>query len=229
MRYFGGKYKIAKYIVEVLNEYRKDNQPFVEPFRGVCNIASKMNGIRYCSDINEYLIAMFEAIRGGWLPPQNMSKSEYEYIKSHKDEDKALTGFAGFGCSFAGKWFGGYAKDNRGDNYCLQAYNSLLRQRDSIKDIVFECRDYRSVNVKNCLIYCDPPYRNTTQYSGFPKFNSDKFWEVMRSWSQHNTVIISEYTAPDDFKCIKSIHTKTEIRNKQNIREDRTEKLFMLK
>ncbi len=184
-----------------------------------------MNGIRYCSDINEYLIAMFKALGA----PKSMTKAEYEYIKSHKDKDKALTGFTGFGCSFAGKWFGGYAKDDKKRKHCLNAYNSLLRQRDSIKDIVFEYRDYRDIVVKDCLIYCDPPYRNTTQYAGTPKFNSDEFWEIMRSWSQYNTVIISEYTAPDDFKCIKSIHTKTEIRNKQNIREDRIERLFMLK
>ena len=29
------------------------------------------------------------------------------------DENPALTGFVGFGCSFGGKWWGGYAKDKR--------------------------------------------------------------------------------------------------------------------
>jgi len=48
----------------------------------------------------------------------------------------------------------------------------------------------------------------------------------MRRWSENNTVIISEYNAPDDFKCIWQKKTKTEIRNGDNIREDRVERLY---
>ena len=29
-----------------------------------------------------------------------------------------------------------------------------------------------------------------------------KFWEIIRKWSQQNIVVISEETAPKDFKCI---------------------------
>ena len=44
MRYLGGKARMAKDIVSVLNEYRKPNQLFVEPFVGAANIISRMNG-----------------------------------------------------------------------------------------------------------------------------------------------------------------------------------------
>jgi len=34
------------------------------------------------------------------------------------------------------------------------------------------------------------------------KFNHNKFWNIIRKWSKNNIVIVSEYTAPKDFKCI---------------------------
>ena len=112
MQYFGGKQRISKYIVETLNDYRKDKQPLVEPFVGGCNVISKMDGERYCYDINEYLIEMYKAVQNGWIPPTTITKEEYDYIKNNKNEDKVLTGFVGIGCSYSGKWFGGYAKNN---------------------------------------------------------------------------------------------------------------------
>jgi DNA adenine methylase len=41
-----------------------------------------------------------------------------------------------------------------------------------------------------------------------------------------NTVIISEYKAPNDFKCIWEKEVKTEMRTNANGREDRIERLF---
>lgn len=226
MQYFGGKQRISKQIVEVLNEYRQNNQFLVEPFVGGCNIISKMQGTKYCYDINEYLIEMYKAIQEGWIPPTHCSKEEYDYIKSHKDENNALTGFVGIGCSYSGKWFGGYAKNNTGRNYCLNAHNSIMNQKEEIQNIIFECKDYRDINHFDCLIYCDPPYKNTTKYSIVGEFDTDEFWENVRRWSKFNTVIVSEYNAPDDFECIKEISTRTDIRNKSGKLEPRVEKLF---
>lgn len=48
----------------------------------------------------------------------------------------------------------------------------------------------------------------------------------MRDWSKNNDVYISEYNAPDDFKCVLEIPTKTDIRNNKNKMESRIEKLF---
>ena len=36
--------------------------------------------------------------------------STKDYIELKKTRQLMLTGFVGFGCSFGGKWFGGYAK-----------------------------------------------------------------------------------------------------------------------
>lgn len=229
MQYFGGKQRISKQIVEVLNEYRKGNQPLVEPFVGGCNIISKMSGERYCYDINEYLIEMYKAVQNGWTPPAIITEEEYDYIRNNKDKDKPLTGFVGIGCSYSGKWFGGYARNKTGRNYCLNAHNSILKQLNEIRDIKFDCKDYKELEFDGCLIYCDPPYKDTTKYPIIGEFNTEEFWNVMRNWSKNNTVIISEYEAPNDFECIKEIHTKTDIRNSDGKRENRVERLFKFK
>ena len=229
MQYFGGKQRISKQIVEVLNEYRKGNQPLVEPFVGGCNIISKMSGERYCYDINEYLIEMYKAVQNGWTPPAIITEEEYDYIRNNKDEDKPLTGFVGIGCSYSGKWFGGYARNKTGRNYCLNAHNSILKQLNEIRDIKFDCKDYKELEFDGCLIYCDPPYKDTTKYPIIGEFNTEEFWNVMRNWSKNNIVIISEYEAPYDFECIKEIHTKTDIRNSDGKRESRVERLFKFK
>ena len=53
----------------------------------------------------------------------------------------------------------------------------------------------------NSIIYCDPPYKDTTKYSNL--FNHDEFWEWCRQKSKEgHSVYISEYNAPDDFECI---------------------------
>ena len=229
MQYFGGKQRISKQIVEVLNEYRKDNQPLVEPFVGGCNIISKMSGERYCYDINEYLIEMYKAVQNGWTPPAIITEEEYDYIRNNKDKDKPLTGFVGIGCSYSGKWFGGYARNKTGRNYCLNAHNSILKQLNEIRDIKFDCKDYKDLEFDDCLIYCDPPYKDTTKYPIIGEFNTEEFWNVMRNWSKNNIVIISEYEAPYDFECIKEINTKTDIRNRSGKRENRVERLFRFK
>lgn len=230
MRYFGGKTRTCKQIVHILNTYRKENQIFLSPFVGGAWVEQLLNYPKICCDKHPYLIAMYQELQNGWTPPTEISKEEYYYIKNHPDEKPYLTGFVGFGCSFAGKWFGGYAKDNAGRNYCLNAHNSILEKMKNLQETEFRCVDYRELNPEGCLIYCDPPYEGTTQYSKqvIGDFDSKEFWEVMRKWSLHNTVIISEYTAPDDFTCIWEQEVKLDIRDSKNKKKKRTEKLYKI-
>lgn len=230
MQYFGGKAKIAKYIVPYLESVRKKEQLFVEPFVGGANIISKMSGKRKAFDYNRYLVEMYKGVQNGYELPDYISEAQYKYIKENKDEDKVLTGFVGFGCSFAGKWFGGYARGHGGTKgYADTSKRSLLKKMQTCMDVEFGYANYRDLQLKDCLIYCDPPYRNTTSFSGTPKFDTEEFWNVMRTWSMSNDVYISEYSAPDDFQCVLEIKAKTDIRNKNNRPEKRIEKLFTYK
>ena len=138
MQYFGGKTKVSNQIVNYLESVRKENQVYIEPFVGGGIICSKMSGERKAYDFNKYLIEMYKAVQNGYELPNCISEEEYKYIREHKDEDKALTGFVGFGCSFAGKWFGGYARNKQNHNYCLASKNSLLRKMSTMYDVKFE-------------------------------------------------------------------------------------------
>lgn len=229
MQYFGGKAKIAKYIVPYLEGVRKEGQVFVEPFVGGANVVSKMSGERKAYDFNEYLIKMYKGVQNGYELPDELSEETYKHVRLNKDEDKVLTGFVGFGCSFAGKWFGGYARNKQNHNYCKASKNSLMKKMSTMSDVEFDWKDYKTLNLQNCLIYCDPPYANTTKYTGVPDFDSEEFWNVMREWSKNNDVYISEYEAPDDFESVLDMPTKTNIRDKTDNVCCRVEKLFKYK
>lgn len=137
MHYFGGKQRISKPLSKFLNSQLKENQTFVDLFCGSCNIISKIdnNRLRIANDKHKYLIAMWKALQKGWEMPNTITEEEYKYIKSNKDENLPLTGFVGFGCSYSGKWFGGYCRDNTNRNYCLNAKNSNLKILNNIRDV----------------------------------------------------------------------------------------------
>lgn len=228
MQYFGGKAKTAKYIAAVIKEFRKENQLYVEPFVGAGWVMSKMDGERQAYDKHPYLISMYKELQKGWIPPKKITEEEYQIAK-FGECDNHLKGFIGFGCSFSGKWFGGFARSGK-RNYCLNAHNSVLRKMKAMIDVEFECKDYRELNLNSALIYCDPPYQGTTQYGKIVgEFDTNEFWETVRKWSKNNTVVVSEYIAPDDFIEIWRKEVKTDIRNKDNKKEDRIEKLFIHK
>ena len=142
MQYFGGKTKVSKQIVEYLESVRKENQRYIEPFIGGGIICSKMSGDRTASDYNEYLVEMYKAVQGGYDLPEVITKEQYDYIRDNKDEDKALTGFVGFGCSFAGKFFGGYARQ-KGYNFASGSKRSLLKKMKTMQDVKFEHKSYK--------------------------------------------------------------------------------------
>lgn len=231
MYYLGGKFRIAKEISKFIQATNttKRHETYIEPFVGGAWVLREV--IRACdfkniyaSDAHEDLILLFKAMQDGWCPPSSITEEEYNKIRN--SEPSSLRGFAGFGCSWGGKFFGGYSRDNRGRNYAMSARNSLLEKTKHFRDVSFMCVDYKEINPKNSLIYCDPPYNNTTGYG--IKFDHDIFWDTMRIWSELNTVIISEYAAPPDFQCVLEIKTKTDIRTKRG-RDQRIERLFVRK
>lgn len=233
MQYFGGKQRISKDLSVFLNAQLKNNQPFVDLFCGSCNIISKIddNRLRIANDKHYYLIEMWKALQNGWDMPDKITEEEYNYIKNNKDKNSALTGFVGFGCSFAGKWWGGYARNNTNINYCLSAKNSNLKILPKIKDVVFYNLDYKEVDIPiGSLVYCDIPYKNTTSYckNEVGEFNHEEFYQWVKDNSDKYDIYISEYkkNVPDDFEIVWEKNSKKEIRNKNNKREDTIEVLM---
>ena len=134
MRYFGGKFKISKDLANILNPITKD-KPFVDLFCGACNVVEKITtaSSRMANDNNPYLIALLKDIQDDWKPPTVCTEEQYYYTMSHLDENPALSGFIGIGCSYCGGWKNGYTKGiDKYRNYAREAHNALLRQKPKL-------------------------------------------------------------------------------------------------
>lgn len=171
---------------------------------------------------------MLRAAQNGRVFPNTVSEQEYLYVRDHKDEDPALTGFVGFGTSFGSGFFRGYGRNNFGRNYADEATRSLQHDMETLRGIAeFTCLDYRDVYLPDgCVVYADPPYNNTTKIHG-QQFDIDAFWDYMRIISQSHIVFISELNAPPDFVCVwsKPVRRSLDV-NKQN-KLIAVEKLFV--
>jgi len=229
MQYLGSKSKLSKHILPLILEGRKPNQYYVELFVGGCNSIDKVENPRIGCDNNFYLIEMWKALQNGWIPPSFVSKETYYEVKANQDNYQPhLVSFISFLCSFGGKWWGGYAFNNRGDNYAARAVRVLLKQIPKLQGVDFIRQDYSLLDIPpNSIIYCDPPYGDTTTYGNTPAFNYNKFWEWARIKSMEHRVFVSEYNAPDDFECIKTVEHKTIL--DKNTQKKRVEKLFIYK
>jgi len=229
MKYMGSKRRIAKDILPIILKDRQPNQWVVDPFCGGCNLIDKVEGKRLAADINPYLISMWKALQNGWLPPDQVSEEDYIDIKNNKDAYPSyLVGFVGIACSFGSKWFGGYARGYNGSrnrNYCLESKNNVLKQIKNLQDVKFYAYDYTALMIPDkSVIYCDPPYKNTTGYKSC--FNSAEFWEwaINQSYFGHK-VYVSEFSAPDGWECIWSKNITTTVAKDTGYKQA-TEKLF---
>jgi DNA adenine methylase len=227
MQYLGGKARVGKRLVEYLESVRKPGQEFIEPFCGGLWVTHLVPGDRVASDANKALITLYQEMQNGWLPPAAVSEETYRAYKAKSDDSDPMTAFIGFGCSFAGKWFGGYARSGQ-RNYAMNARNSLLKKFRSCADVRFVHADYWDAiqaAPKGSMLYLDPPYANTTGYGETGSFDSGVFWSVVRKVSLEHDVYISEYSAPPDFRCVLELPTKTDMRA-GGIKEARVERLF---
>lgn len=209
MKYMGSKSRIARHIVPIIQEYidKNGNGVYIEPFVGGANVIDKIKcEYRVGADINKYLIALFRRIQAGGALPDMISREEYADVRANKEKYEAwFVGCVGFLASYNGKFFGGYAgkvhtKAGTIRDYYDEARRNVLQQASALDELEFIRFDYRKLGFTDCVIYCDPPYAGTTQYDG--GFDSSEFWDTMRKWSETNIVLISEETAPPDFKSI---------------------------
>jgi len=209
MKYMGSKARYAKEIIAAISkEVDIKNSTWVEPFCGGCNIIDKVKTKRRIgNDINYYIIKMFQAVQNGWKPPEEVSEECYLAIKMRKEfYAPELVAFVAIGCSYSGKWFGGYARGNTNKgiprNYCLESRNNLLKQAENLKSVELYSGDYREFKIPtNSCIYNDIPYAKTTKYKD--QFDHVSFWKWCDSMLEKgHKVFVSEYNAPDGWRCI---------------------------
>jgi DNA adenine methylase len=198
LQYLGGKTRIAKQIAEQIDRVRKPGQWVWEPFCGGLSVTVALSkaGPVWATDANPALIALHAAGRAGWLPPEVVTPAQYAAAKLLPDSDP-MKAFCGFCCSFSAKWFGGFARAKATvRNYAAEGRAGLIRKWPAVTALA--CVDFLSVAPRptDALIYCDPPYFNTTGYGGVKPFDSAAFCQRVALWSQFTDVFVSEYWLP---------------------------------
>lgn len=209
MKYLGAKHlignEISSFLYNIVSPDIVDG--YFEPFCGSLGVFKQMIKYNYkkyiASDLQPDIILMWKKLQDNRLKlPETFNEELWKQLKK-SESPNALKAVAGFGMSFGGKYFSGYiqkyAKDSNRDFY-KEFKNSLNKIQKIIQkpNIKFYNKSYDSWNPNNMLIYCDPPYKNTTGYDT-GDFDHVNFWETMRKWSKNNYVFISEETAPKDF------------------------------
>lgn len=240
MRYLGGKKKLGKEIASVLSKYGDPDKVdgYIEPFCGSLGVMVHMvdKGYKTCKayDSCKDLILLWKSLKADTFKfPKSVSERTWLRYKNDKTPS-AMRAFIGFGCSFGGIWFSTYAqKYYKHAIYrapvVKESTRSCQKMVPRIKKInTIGCKDYKQHHLKNFLIYCDPPYSNTSGYKAVNSFNNNEFWDKVREWSKNNIVIVSEYTAPKDFKCIWK-KKRVESGSLTKFRTSKTEKLFILR
>ena len=234
MKYMGSKNRIAKYILPIILKDRKENQWYIEPFAGGLGTIDKVGGHRVAIDSNKYLIAMWRGLqenrpRPRTIPKELYSKARTEFNNGTNIEfDDFMIWWIGFMGSFNGRFFdGGYSGKTDTRDYIAEQISNTENQIKLIRDINFVSRSYIDINLnKPCLIYCDPPYKNTKQYSTSKGFNHEQFWQWCRDMTNDgHSVFISEYEAPDDFLCVWSKEVTNSMNSTKTYKP--IEKLFL--
>ena len=154
----------------------------------------------WSTDVNAALINLYLAVQQGWVPPSEVSRETYAAAKALPDTDP-MKAFCGFGCSFGGKWFGGYVEPTR----TLQDGGVRKMHTAAKMALIRDCsgRDFAIVNMLGvppssvgAVLYLDPPYAGTTTYAGAPPFDSEAFCRRCAEWALFTDVFVSEYVFP---------------------------------
>lgn len=209
MRYMGSKGRHAKDIVPHLLMGHDQSKMYVEPFCGGGNLLSEVPvKFKWGNDTAQFAVALLKAISEGYVPPTVVSESLYKEVKANeKDFDPALVGFLAYSCSYAGKFWGGYARGDTSKgvprNFAEEQVKALLKQAKGLRGCKFTTFSYSDMIIEDgSTVYCDPPYVGTTGYSTSTNFDHEVFWEWAKSLSKRCRVFVSEYSAPTWTECV---------------------------
>ncbi len=192
MQYLGGKADVGRRIAQTCAQRLTPGSAFVDMFCGSLNVVRHVpasvplaagglvRGSRIAIDACGPLIVMWRAALAGWVPPTRVTKEEYARIKTTQDPHDPMTAFVLFGCSFGGKWCGGYAKDRPEQRYAECASNGVVKKARDCAGLQLEHATFQNKHPgcwpPGTVLYCDPPYYATTGYKAIEPFNSDAFW-----------------------------------------------------
>ena len=248
MQYMGSKAKIAKEILPfILANRTDDTMLFIEPFAGGFNLTAEVSGNRLAYDINPYVISLFSFLYSHANEPKIL-QDYFPDVITEKDykacQERYRNGtvspyiaFVLFGCSFGGRFSEGYARGftakGEARNYASETKRSLLKQAIKLGyNLTIRNGSYRHIDldIPKAIIYCDPPYQNTTKYK-VSKFDYEALYDWCRlAKSKGHEVFLSEYQAPSDFTELWSKQVNCSLTNQDRTSNKitRIEKLFKL-
>lgn len=213
MRFLGGKVRLAKAIAALCEADRASDEPFWDLCCGAGNISAAVSsrGPRLAVDVVPCLVNLLRGVSTGtWQPPATVTAAEYTELQvraaQEPESDDPLIAFAGFGCSYGGKWFAGFSAPGPCGacavyDYAKGAATSLLRRARALKGVQFICADWTTLNEVSGVAYIDPEYAGTTGYSAAPRHDHDAFWRSADALSEKaRRVFVSEYTAPQHWR-----------------------------
>ena len=239
MKYVGSKNRLAKELVPIIQSYiTDDTKGYLEPFVGGANMIDKIEcNNKFGCDIHEELIELLKYVQDtNNILPKTITEEEYNKVRLNKDKyEKWYVGFVGFCATFGAKYFGGYARGFKEDKITprdipAESIRNIEKQRKNLQNIKFKCCSYDEINknIKDFVIYCDPPYKGTLKYT--TDFDYDKFYKWCKEMSKNNIVLISEYWMPEEFECIWEKKTTVRIDSNKKSKDkkmERIEKLFI--
>ena len=185
MKYVGSKNRLSKQIAPIIQSYI-DNMPdchgYLEPFVGGANMIDKIKcQCKIGTDVHKYLIALLDHVSETTDDlPDTITEEEYNAVRTNPSNyPDWYVGLVGF-CSFGGKWWGGYPRSFKNDGVTPrdmpnEIIRNIKKQAPKLKGTIFVCGDFWKLGVGHMVIYCDPPYRDTTKYAT-SDFDYDKFY-----------------------------------------------------
>lgn len=215
MKYVGSKRLIARQILNVIEKLKvKEPTTFVDVFTGGANLVQRVDKSKYekivAIDKDPYIIDLLRVIRNNphhELFRKGLTKEEWEDIKNNQDKyPHYVVAYAGYMLTWGSIWFNTYMGTNRkkgkGKTRIEETYSSIQKESKRLQGIDFYAVDYKAlpdlVDLKDSVIYCDPPYKNTLKYKC--EFDHEEFWQTVREWvGKGAQVFVSEQVAPEDF------------------------------
>ncbi len=234
--YTGGKFYQGKKYAEVITEesmYIAEEEEwtikgYCEPFCGMLGVYKHIPELfkekldyklKYkAGDINKSVILMWKAAQKGWKPSSKLTTKKQFLDMQGDGKSSARKGFVGHAYAYMGKYFKPFRK--RTARSLKRDINRISSIAKKLNNVSFKYGLYTQYsNLKDYVIYCDPPYQKQAQYydenNKMRYFNHEEFWDWCRIMAENNIVFVSEYKAPKDFERIYTNNVRTSGKTKK--------------
>lgn len=158
------------------------------------------------SDIDPLVVTYWSAIRDGWVPATSITHEEYVAVRNNPEAyPTEHVAHVAYNCSFGGKRWGGYARSMKADGITPRNHADEASRRDAattqwLSDTLITCSGYNDVLSDvghGDVVYCDPPYADTTGYKT-GAFDHAPFWSTVQVAADRGALVyVSEYACPE--------------------------------